>query len=339
MRVVTNRSLKTAILVASITLLVALGCQVFQSLAGHSGPSFSHRFHVKEKKLGCEDCHADAATSPQAGMPAPETCAPCHAEKDKEKPPARRSSVFFPEGAAPAWTNQKKLPEEVKFSHQYHLDKGAVCADCHKGIEDSESVSPHPPMSMKECMACHAEKKAPVECETCHKQIRKDSPPENHRLNWLAFHGQEARAGHDQLRQCLLCHTEENCSRCHDETKPRDHTNFWRIRGHGAVAELDRDRCQACHKTDYCERCHHDTAPMSHTGAWGATQDRHCLSCHTPIRAEPQCSICHKSTPSHSLAAPKPSWHTPAMNCRQCHGVSQPLPHADNGSNCNSCHM
>ena len=49
--------------------------------------------------------------------------------------------------------------------------------------------------------------------------------------------------------------------------------------------------------------------------------------------------VCHKDTRSHALAAPKPAWHTPAMNCRQCHGVSQPLPHVDKGDNCNLCHL
>jgi hypothetical protein len=28
----------------------------------------------------------------------------------------------------------------------------------------------------------------------------------------------------------------------------------------------------------------------------------------------------------------------PSMNCRLCHGAGVPLPHVDNGSDCNSCH-
>mgnify|MGYP003581543783 CR=1 FL=1 len=38
--------------------------------------------------------------------------------------------------------------------------------------------------------------------------------------------------------------------------------------------------------------------------------------------------------------APKPAVppHNAAMDCRACHGVSAPLPHVDNGDDCNTCH-
>ena len=78
--------------------------------------------------------------------------------------------------------------------------------------------------------------------------------------------------------------------------------------------------------------------PDSHGGNWGGTQSVHCLTCHFPLSGE-SCAVCHKGTPSHLEAAPKPDWHTPAMNCRQCHGVGQPLPHVDKGDDCNACHL
>ena len=33
-----------------------------------------------------------------------------------------------------------------------------------------------------------------------------------------------------------------------------------------------------------------------------------------------------------------PPGHTPAMNCRQCHGRGVPLLHVDNGTECITCH-
>jgi hypothetical protein len=63
----------------------------------------------------------------------------------------------------------------------------------------------------------------------------------------------------------------------------------------------------------------------------------HCLTCHEQL-SESACSVCHKGTPDHRLAAPKPANHTAGLNCRQCHGHGQPLPHVDNGTDCNSCH-
>jgi hypothetical protein len=101
---------------------------------------------------------------------------------------------------------------------------------------------------------------------------------------------------------------------------------------------IDRDNCAACHRSDSCDRCHQETLPRNHTGMWGGTVSNHCLTCHFPLQAE-ACSTCHKATPSH-LATPKPSVppHHPAMNCRQCHGVTASLPHAEKGDNCNLCH-
>ena len=62
-----------------------------------------------------------------------------------------------------------------------------------------------------------------------------------------------------------------------------------------------------------------------------------CLSCHEPLRGE-SCGVCHEQATSHELATPLPSDHVPGMNCRQCHGNGQPLPHVDNGQLCTSCH-
>jgi hypothetical protein len=79
---------------------------------------------------------------------------------------------------------------------------------------------------------------------------------------------------------------------------------------------------------------------LSHTGNWGSPRNNHCLGCHEPLRNE-GCVACHSSTPSHALANPKPPDHNAAMNCRQCHipgGVQPPMPHVDNGDNCNACH-
>jgi hypothetical protein len=57
-----------------------------------------------------------------------------------------------------------------------------------------------------------------------------------------------------------------------------------------------------------------------------------------PLQGD-SCFVCHKGTPSHLMAAPKPPNHSPAMDCRSCHGLSEPLPHFDNGDDCNTCHF
>ena len=63
--------------------------------------------------------------------------------------------------------------------------------------------------------------------------------------------------------RCSLCHTESTCAACHQDTPPDNHNNFWRLRGHGVQARVDRDSCATCHRTDFCDRCHFETRPIA----------------------------------------------------------------------------
>jgi hypothetical protein len=155
---------------------------------------------------------------------------------------------------------------------------------------------------------------------------------------WLKVHGDVARAhAGGTSEDCTLCHSENSCSECHLTQMPPSHTNFWRRRGHGQIAAFDRDDCSTCHQPDACNRCHEQALPVSHRGTWGGTRSTHCFSCHFPLRAE-GCFTCHKDANSHQLATPLPANHFPGMDCRQCHGLTAPLPHVDNGTDCEACH-
>jgi hypothetical protein len=321
------------------------GCMLFSGHGAGDPPlAFNHAVHVKEG-LECTDCHAGAADSDQPGMPGAAQCQLCHANLDKDKPPEKRVASLFTDGNFRA-LHATKLSSEVIFSHSAHVGRGTECASCHKGIETSTRIQPEMHIGMDACNACHAAKTsekptaqaAGQDCATCHREIRKDVKPATHEHTWIKMHGQTVRGGGGALAdRCSLCHTESTCTTCHTSQAPQNHDNFWRIRGHGIAAEVDRVNCMACHRPDSCERCHADTLPLSHAGTWGAPMDTHCLSCHFPLQGE-TCVVCHKGMPSHQTAAPMPPWHNPGMNCRQCHGVTQPLPHVDNGSTCTTCH-
>jgi hypothetical protein len=103
------------------------------------------------------------------------------------------------------------------------------------------------------------------------------------------------------------------------------------------MAAMDRDNCMVCHRADSCVRCHEEVLPLNHTGMWGSPKDTHCFSCHFPLKST-SCFVCHKSTPSHSDATPLPANHSPASDCRACHGMDARLPHVDNGDDCTICH-
>jgi len=326
-------------LASTLALAFALtGCVLFEAFG--SGPAryaFSHRVHVVDQELDCESCHVDAQSEESPGMPALAQCALCHAELDAEKPPERKVEVFF---GAQGYLAARRgaLGDEPIFSHVGHIAAGLECASCHSGVEQNDDVLTLARASMASCVECHEQRQAPNDCASCHTQLRVDVAPPSHDGNWIRAHGPTVCARDDATAsQCSMCHSEANCVSCHNEMPPESHTNFFRLRGHGIVASLDRASCMTCHQEDSCTQCHMSSPPSTHTGAWGAPVNQHCVGCHFPVQNE-GCVVCHLATPSHASAAPKPPDHNPAMNCRQCHGVDQPLPHVDNGDNCNLCH-
>ena len=97
------------------------------------------------------------------------------------------------------------------------------------------------------CALCH---EVPGGCTECHRS----SMPESHReAGWQSGHGRGyADAGMVAFERssCTLCHEENACVRCHQVTKPRNHTLSWQRRFHGVNASVDRERCLVCQVGD-----------------------------------------------------------------------------------------
>ncbi len=314
------------------------GCALLQRFGAPAALAFSHALHVGEEQQACVTCHGDFARSDAPGMPAPDTCAACHDEIDAEKPPERHVATLF-DGERFKAARAAALDDEVLFSHKLHARDPKSCDACHAGIAGNERIDEDIGVTMEGCTNCHAERDVARECATCHRELREDRAPPSHALDWTRRHGGSVRScTRATAERCEICHTESDCVTCHKAVAPQNHNAHFRMRGHGLTARMERQDCAACHTPDSCEVCHRETTPLSHGASWGGTLARHCVSCHQPLAAN-GCSVCHAATPSHALAAPKPDWHTPAMNCRQCHGLSAALPHVDNGDDCNACHM
>lgn len=304
-------------------------------------PLFSHALHVEGEGLDCTMCHTTADSGPPAGMPSLESCLLCHDSIDAEQAdPTKRVTAFFDGDGAYRATRRAAIPAEVKFSHGLHAEAaGLDCSACHGAIGESDHIPEESAVTKAECMSCHAERGLSNRCDECHQDIRATTPPASHGGLWPIQHGAVVRA-HDErsVNNCSLCHSESSCQACHQENPPTNHTNYWRRRGHGITVAMDRSSCATCHKSDSCDRCHESTRPVSHRASFGSPRSSHCTGCHFPLSGE-GCATCHKQAPSHlALAAPLPSNHTPGMNCRQCHGLSAPLPHPDKGDLCTACH-
>lgn len=330
----------TCAVLCAASLLAFAGCALLSG--GRSlrrAYAFSHRVHA-EQELACTDCHLAAESNDAPGMPGVGACKLCHAELDAEKPPERKVESLF-DGKQFRGIASTALAAEIVFPHLRHVEAGIECSSCHAEVATNEDVIELAPARMDACTTCHESRAVANDCATCHPSIVADTKPASHDGLWTRKHGGVCRAGSERSSdRCELCHQESACASCHLTTLPENHTNQWRRVGHGVSAALDRDNCATCHKPSTCASCHAENEPRSHTGSFGSPRNTHCLSCHEPLQGE-GCAACHPSTPSHALAPPKPPGHTPAMNCRQCHlpgGTNPPMPHVDDGGNCNACH-
>lgn len=333
---ITMSSLSQRVAVAGVLLLGVTGCVLFGLM--DDTLAFSHLTH-STTGMECTDCHEFGSSS---AMPAPitlELCEFCHEDLDTERPADRAVKFLFVNGEFQG-TGNDRYADEVLFSHDDHSEQGLSCAECHEGIEDVDRIGADQAIAMADCVSCHESSQIEAnDCSSCHEEIDQGFAPAGHERNWTRAHGLFSHGDSDDTAsQCSLCHSESSCKACHFEMEPASHNNTWRLRTHGIGASLDRTGCAVCHEPASCESCHLDTRPRSHRPNFGSTKNTHCVSCHEPLAAS-SCSVCHKGTPSHLLAAPKPPGHNAGQDCRQCHGVDVPLPHVDNGTNCNFCHQ
>lgn len=332
-----RRRASPAFLLASTSSLIAVlfGCGLFI----YRRPSgFSHGIH-QTRGITCDACHYGFDTEATAGMPTYGSCLPCHGPADfrESYPFEKEIQAHDPElgfEAAPRVF-------DLKFSHATHRQEGLQldCSECHVELDSvlrsSRTRGPRP----ETCRECHREHGVAFECSLCHETLRRDVMPPSHAgSTWRRNHGQLVALGqtHGHEEDCFLCHSQSDCDSCHRIEKPMDHTEFFRIRGHGLQVSIRRERCMACHRESFCVRCHQETVPRSHNASWGGRQSNHCLSCHESL-GETGCSVCHAAAPSHQQATPIPPPPHPraTSDCRRCH--LRP-PHADNGLDCTFCH-
>ncbi|NCC23712.1 MAG: cytochrome C [Deltaproteobacteria bacterium] len=141
---------------------------------------FSHKVHVEDQAMSCEDCHFYREDGSYAGLPTTESCASCH-EAPMGDDPAEIEFVekYVNEGdyKEVPWYVYQKQPDNVYFSHIAH--DGVDCTACHPDMAFNETLPVYyenrltkyskQTMKMWECERCHAENGASNACFVCHK--------------------------------------------------------------------------------------------------------------------------------------------------------------------------
>ena len=271
-------------------------------------------FHEKHLATGlvCEVCHTTVLGSTQTedrNLPDHTLCAACHRSEQPDAATAYPKSGC--ETCHEGWTegshtqigaDLKPVPDgpkpppvvmppaRITFSHKLHVEQGAVCLDCHIGIDTAEQGTVQHLPTMYTCLSCHDGRKAPDECTTCHLQdmgtgrVLTDlfgtdplAPagryrPDNHGdPEWIRRHESAARADQDQ---CAACHAPSQCLDCHDgvQKDQRLHPGDWQMT-HGLEAQRRSLECFACHDSErWCADCH-DEAQVARGQFPGVTGD------------------------------------------------------------------
>jgi len=209
----------------------------------------------------CFECHA-----PAEGPAAADGCATCHPGYRPASMPAEARNTAL---ARPYPAPIVRPLAQINFGHRTHIARGAVCADCHPGVEASTSAARTFLPDMATCVACHTRQGASVQCATCHPTgpdgrlktalpagpLMPTTGPGDHRGDLLRSHRMAATADPDS---CATCHAPSTCDRCHvGHIKPLSLHPFDYVRTHGIEAARDTASCAGCHRAQtFCLDCH-----------------------------------------------------------------------------------
>ncbi|MDQ7031151.1 MAG: menaquinone reductase multiheme cytochrome c subunit QrcA [Desulfonauticus sp.] len=139
---------------------------------------FSHKVHVEDQGMSCDECHSYREDGSFAGIPTTEQCAECHSEVQGDDPAEKKFvEEYVEKGKEVPWLIYQKQPDNVFFSHIAH--KGIKCTTCHPDVghmdtppvyyEDRISGYSKQTMKMWQCERCHARRGASNACYVCHK--------------------------------------------------------------------------------------------------------------------------------------------------------------------------
>lgn len=130
--------------------------------------AFSHRQHVTGAGLDCQFCHTYARRGPVAGIPSVARCTGCHNVVLPERPEVAKVLTYAEREESIPWVRVHRLPDYVRFTHKKHVRAGVGCDTCHGDVGQMDIVEQVSPLTMGWCLSCHEQRRASVDCLTCH---------------------------------------------------------------------------------------------------------------------------------------------------------------------------
>ena len=130
---------------------------------------FPHNIHVG-KEIACEFCHEGVDKGAVAGLPSVRTCMICHEAIATDRPRIQQITALRDKGLDLAWQRVYGFANEahVKFKHAPHIRAEVACATCHGNVGEQTVAQRSVDHTMGFCVNCHTERKASIDCLTCH---------------------------------------------------------------------------------------------------------------------------------------------------------------------------
>jgi Cytochrome c7 and related cytochrome c len=131
--------------------------------------AFTHQVHLANN-LTCQVCHTAVAQGPQAGIPSAKFCMACHLVIAADKPEVQKLAAYVARGEDVPWQRvyDYSPTSHVRFNHAPHIRAEVDCANCHGDMTQQTVAVKAVNLTMGACVACHQERKAPLDCQTCH---------------------------------------------------------------------------------------------------------------------------------------------------------------------------
>jgi hypothetical protein len=250
-------------------------CHFGASGRGMEEVDLSTRYQLPKMKT-CFECHN--------GGSAPADCRTCHVTDASGRMqivfstatlrPIQGDPLGLDHGPRYEFTHGTRAKVDRRACAECHTD--SYCATCHDSLQKPISVHPndyitlHPVQAKQDSLQCDACHRYQSFCAACHERvgIGLSSDPTLRARN-LAVHGtgadfqafvnqpgpkHHAIAASRNINQCIACHREESCTKCHAtrELSPTGGTNP-HPSGFGkrcrALYQANSRSCMKCHTT------------------------------------------------------------------------------------------
>ena len=131
--------------------------------------AFPHKVHLA-RGLQCQVCHTGVDQGPDAAIPSVKFCMSCHLVIAKDRPEIQKLARYQARGEDVPWVRvyDYSASAHVKFNHAPHIRAGVECSSCHGDMLQQTTAVRAVDLNMGYCLSCHTQRKASVDCTTCH---------------------------------------------------------------------------------------------------------------------------------------------------------------------------